>query len=63
MKKVKNDSDAEELPAEFEEGVDYYFEGGLMILTAHFLRKRGYCCNNECRNCPYPKDNQNKIKA
>lgn len=37
----------------FTEGVDYYFENGLMILTAHFLKKRGYCCKNGCRNCPY----------
>lgn len=37
------------------EGEDFYFEGGLMVLTAEFLRKRGYCCSNECRHCPYPK--------
>jgi hypothetical protein len=35
------------------EGVDYYFENGLMVLTAHFLLKRGYCCGNVCRHCPY----------
>jgi hypothetical protein len=38
------------------EGTDYYFENGLMVLTAHFLKKRGYCCDNGCRNCPYPKE-------
>lgn len=37
----------------FVEGVDYYFDGGLMVLTAHFLEKRGYCCGNGCRHCPY----------
>ena len=37
----------------FVEGVDYYFEDGLMVLTAGFLRKRGYCCGNGCRHCPY----------
>jgi len=37
----------------FVEGVDYYFEDGLMVLTAHFLSKRGYCCGNGCRHCPY----------
>ena len=37
------------------EGEDYYFEGGLMVLTETFLRNRGYCCNNGCRHCPYPK--------
>ncbi len=39
----------------FVEGVDYYFENGLMVLTAHFLLKRGYCCSNDCRHCPYSK--------
>ena len=32
---------------------DYYIENGLMVLTAAFLRKRGYCCGNGCRHCPY----------
>jgi hypothetical protein len=35
------------------EGEDYYFEKGLMVLTARFLLKRGYCCENGCRHCPY----------
>lgn len=38
------------------EDIDYYFENGLMVLTAHFLKKRGYCCNNGCRHCPYSKE-------
>jgi hypothetical protein len=35
------------------EGKDYYFENGLMVLTEHFLLKRGYCCESGCRHCPY----------
>jgi hypothetical protein len=42
-------------PEKFVEDVDYYFENGLMILTAHFLKKRSYCCGNNCRHCPYQK--------
>jgi len=38
------------------EGIDFYFENGLMVLTEHFLKKRGYCCGNDCRHCPYQKD-------
>ena len=56
--KSNNESKSNESEQEFVEGVDYYFENGMMVLTAHFLRKRGYCCNNGCRNCPYPKDNK-----
>jgi hypothetical protein len=26
---------------------------GLYIATRHFLLRRGYCCSNRCRNCPY----------
>lgn len=47
-----------EAAAEFKEGIDYYFENGLMVLTAEFLRKRGYCCNSGCRHCPYPKKDE-----
>jgi hypothetical protein len=44
------------------EGVDYYLENGLMVLTARFLLKRGYCCGNGCRHCPYPKDEKSSLK-
>lgn len=43
------------------EGVDYYFEDGLMVLTAHFLLKRGYCCGNGCRHCPYQKEEKDAL--
>ena len=30
-----------------EEGLDYYYnDHGMMVLTAHYLLKRGYCCGN-----------------
>lgn len=34
---------------------EYYFEAGLMIFTAEYHLRRGYCCGNNCRHCPYPK--------
>jgi hypothetical protein len=34
-------------------GVDYYVEAGRWVFTAHYLRKRGYCCRSGCRHCPY----------
>lgn len=37
-----------------EEGLDYYYnEEGMMVLTAHYLKNRGYCCGNGCKNCPF----------
>jgi hypothetical protein len=35
------------------EGRDFYYEGPLMVFTAEYLRRRGYCCGSGCRNCPY----------
>lgn len=28
-------------------------EQGLYMATRGFLIRRGYCCANQCRNCPY----------
>jgi hypothetical protein len=28
-------------------------EDGLLMATRSFLLRRGYCCGNGCRNCPY----------
>lgn len=54
---------------------DYYLsEEGFLIFTEKYLLKRGYCCKNGCKHCPYgfdkktqrfvkkdvkPNDNQN----
>ncbi|MCX2744260.1 DUF5522 domain-containing protein [Mangrovivirga sp. M17] len=35
------------------EGLDYYNENGLMVFTEYFHLKKGYCCKNQCRHCPY----------
>ena len=31
---------------ELREVLDYYVEGGLLVFTAEFLRRRGYCCES-----------------
>lgn len=28
-------------------------KSGLFVMTADFLRARGFCCNSGCRHCPY----------
>lgn len=33
--------------------VDYYIEDGRYVFTNLFLKKRGFCCKNGCRHCPY----------
>jgi hypothetical protein len=36
------------------ENIDYYIdENGLLVFTAAYHLKRGYCCKNGCRHCPY----------
>lgn len=32
---------------------DYYLENGLLVFTAAYHLRRGYCCKNNCRHCPY----------
>ena len=34
-------------------GEDYYMENGLMVLTSRYHLRRGYCCEQGCRHCPY----------
>jgi hypothetical protein len=43
-------------PVKLIEGEDYYLEGGLLVFTAAYHLKRGYCCDSGCRHCPYPKE-------
>jgi hypothetical protein len=32
---------------------DFYFDDGLMVFTAAYHLRRGYCCGSGCRHCPY----------
>jgi hypothetical protein len=35
---------------------DHYFDqNGLMVFTAQYHLRRGFCCGNNCRHCPYPR--------
>lgn len=37
-----------------EESDDWMIDSnGLYVATRSFLMRRGYCCGNQCRNCPY----------
>ena len=31
----------------------YYSPEGYLIFTEKYLAKRGYCCKNGCKHCPY----------
>jgi hypothetical protein len=35
------------------EGIDYYIENGSYVFTKWYHLKRGECCKNGCRHCPY----------
>jgi hypothetical protein len=41
-------------------GRDFYTDPdtGLMVMTELYLKKRGYCCGNICRHCPYDRGEQ-----
>lgn len=32
---------------------DFYMEQGKMVLTEIYHRRRGVCCGNGCRHCPF----------
>ena len=59
---MKKREDRNKNKPEFIENEDYYFENGLMVLTEYFLKKRGYCCENNCRHCPYKKNEKEKLQ-
>ncbi|CAA6800759.1 MAG: Unknown protein [uncultured Aureispira sp.] len=52
----KKDKPAVDKSAPLVEGQDYYIENGFYVFTALHHQKRGYCCGNGCRHCPYPKE-------
>jgi hypothetical protein len=41
------------LPAEPLRPEDFYMDGPYLVFTAAYHLRRGYCCNSDCRHCPY----------
>gem|GEM_PF-3015758 len=35
----------------------YYTDAGLIVFKASYHLKRGFCCGNRCRHCPYRHEN------
>ncbi|MEA5256524.1 DUF5522 domain-containing protein [Arcicella aquatica] len=51
MKKTnpQNDNNPSKLKTD-----DFYInENGFMVFTEAYHLKRGYCCKNRCKHCPY----------
>ncbi len=44
------------------EGEDYYIENGYKIFKEEYHLKRGFCCKNSCRHCPWKNKTKMKIK-
>ena len=40
------------------EGIDDIIEDGLLVFTKEYHLKRGFCCKNGCKHCPYPIQNE-----
>jgi hypothetical protein len=47
-KEKQKETSSEELSPE-----DFYYEGPYLVFTAAYHLRRGYCCNSDCRHCPY----------
>jgi hypothetical protein len=51
--KLNEDEPAEDSQSDELRPEDFYYEGPYMVFTAAYHLKRGYCCNSDCRHCPY----------
>lgn len=51
-----------EFQTQLIEGLDYYIENDKWVFTAEFLKRRGTCCWQGCRHCPFrgPEDDANQ---
>ena len=32
---------------------DFYWKNGTMVMTEQYHKKRGNCCGNGCKHCPF----------
>jgi len=43
-------------PSQLIEDIDFQMnDEGLIQFTSWYLLRRGYCCENGCKNCPFEK--------
>lgn len=43
---------------------DFYLsEEGFVVFTEAYHLKRGYCCMNNCKHCPYKNKTKEKINS
>ncbi|MDB5257050.1 MAG: hypothetical protein JWM14_1745 [Chitinophagaceae bacterium] len=54
--------DQEFSPAEEKPQPDFYIENGLYVFTESYHLKRGTCCQNGCRHCPWKNDESSDTK-
>lgn len=60
MEEMNFQSKKFQIASESDTKQDYYTdENGMVVMTKEFLEKRGSCCANGCRHCPYPKEEEN----
>lgn len=45
-----------------KQGIDFYVENGFYVFTEWYHLKRGTCCGNDCRHCPFDHVNVPKKK-
>lgn len=43
------------------EQCDHYFDDGYLVFTTEYHLKRGYCCKNACRHCPWKKPSEREL--
>jgi hypothetical protein len=36
---------------------EFYWENGNLVFTEQYHLRRGRCCNNNCKHCPFKEDN------
>ena len=51
---TKEHSEQEDKEEKINQDQDYYInDEGYIVFTESFHLKRGYCCKNGCKHCPY----------
>ena len=55
---MDNDMDGFSVNKKLNPDEFYYSTEGYIVFTEKYLLKRGYCCKNGCKHCPYGYDSR-----